>query len=302
MHRTGRPTMTTSKANLYGIAAILMWSTLIALVRSVSQAFGVAGGTALIFTAGAIVLCLRQGFPKIRKMHPLYVWGCGFAFVMYEILMSQSIGLAKSSRQTLEIAMINYLWPCAIVIVSIWINKETLRWWSWGGIFLSLAGIFVCMSAGSDVTLAGFVDNVMATPLPYSMAFIAAVLWGFYCNLSRKYGEGQNAVPFFFIVIATVLWIRFFATDSTLQYPTWEAWGELTYIGIVFALSYFCWETGIQKGNMLFLAVVSYFTPVFSALFICLWLKSVPETGFWAGVALVVIGSLVCWSATRKSA
>jgi drug/metabolite transporter (DMT)-like permease len=293
--------MNTTKANMYGVAAILMWSTLIALVRSVSQAFGVAGGTALIFTAGAIVLCLRQGFPKIRSMHPLYVWGCGTAFVLYEILMSQSIGLATSSRQTLEVGMINYLWPCAIVIVSIWINKERMRWWVWLGIALSLVGIFMCITSNSNVDLAGFVRNIMTTPLPYGMAFIAAILWGVYCNLSRKYGEGQNAVPFFFIVIASTLWIRFFITESVILSPDWTAWAELVYIGVVFALSYACWETGIQKGNMILLAAISYFTPVFSMLFMCAWLKTVPESGFWIGVALVVAGSLVCWTATRNA-
>jgi len=294
--------MTPAKANLHGVAAILMWSTLIALVRSVSQAFGVAGGTALIFTAGAIVLCLRQGFPNIRAMHPLYVWGCGAAFVLYEILMSQAIGLATSSRQTLEVSMLNYLWPCAIVVISIWINKEKLRWWVWLGILLALAGIFICLSSNSGVDLAGFVSNIMATPLPYGMAFTAAILWGIYCNLSRRYGQGQNAVPFFFIVIASILWIRFFITDSVLLYPDWKAWAELVYIGVIFAVSYAFWETGIQKGNMLLLAIISYFTPVFSTLFICLWLQVMPEPGFWIGVALVVCGSLVCWTATRKPA
>ncbi len=292
--------MTTTKANLYGIAAILMWSTLIGLVRSVSQAFGVAGGTALIFTSGAIVLCLRQGFPRIWTMHPLYVWGSGVAFVLYEVLMSQSIGFAKSSQQTLEVGMINYLWPCAIVVVSLWLNKERMRWWVWLGILLSLCGIFLCLTSNSDINITGFIQNVLETPLPYGMAFVAAVLWGFYCNLSRKYANDQNAVPFFFTIIAIALWIRFFITGSELQYPDWKAWAELVCIGVIFAISYACWETGIQKGNMIFLAVISYFTPIFSMLFICAWLKVVPNTHFWFGVALVVAGSLVCWNAIRE--
>lgn len=292
--------MNTTKANLYGIAAILMWSTLIALVRSVSQAFGVAGGTALIFTAGAIVLCLRQGFPPIWRMHPLYVWGCGAAFVLYEVLMSQSIGFAKSSQQTLEVAMINYLWPSTIVIVSIWINKQKMRWWVWPGISLSFAGIFFCLTSDSSISFLGFVQNILATPLPYGMAFIAAVLWGFYCNLSRKYGSEKNAVPFFFIVIAAALWIRFFITGSEITIPGWKSWAELVYIGVVFAISYAFWETGIQKGNMILLAIISYFTPIFSMLFICVWLQVAPAGSFWIGVSLEIAGSLICWTATRQ--
>lgn len=292
--------MKSSKANLYGFSAILMWSTLIALVRSVSVAFGVAGGTALIFTAGAIVLFLRQGIPRVKSMHPIYVWGCGSAFVLYELLMSQSIGLAKSSQQTLEVGMLNYLWPCAIVVISFWLNKEKLRWWVWLGIAMSLTGIFLCLTSNSDVDLGGLISNIKDSPLPYGMAFTAAILWGFYCNLSRRYGEGENAVPIFFLVIALALWARFFITGSILILPDWKAWAELAYIGVLFAISYSFWETGIQKGNMLLLAFLSYFTPVFSMLFICLWLKVVPATGFWIGVASVVAGSLVCWTASRN--
>ena len=291
--------MTTTKANLQGIAALLMWSTLVAMIRSICEAFGVAAGTAILFSVSAVVLCLRQGFPKILTMHPAYIWGCGLAFVLYEILMSQAVGYAVDRRQTLEVGMINYLWPCAIVVLAVWINNERLRWWAWPGIALSLTGIFLCIASSGDIDLTGFIRNIAAYPLPYAMAFAAAVLWGVYCNLSRKYGAGRNAIPFFFIIIALALWVRFFTTGSTIINPGWKSWAELAYVAFIFAISYALWENGIQKGNMILLAIISYFTPVFSMLFLCLWLKTTPEPGFWFGVAFVVAGSLVCWTASR---
>lgn len=291
--------MSPAKANLYGILAILMWSTLIGMVKSISQSFGVAGGTAFIYTIGAAALCLKQGLPKVRRMPKTYLWGCGAIFIAYEILLSQSIGLSVNSQQAMEVGMLNYLWPCAIVVLSIWINQQKLRWWVWPGIFLALAGIFWCLTADSQLSVAGFAQNFMAAPLPYILAFAAAWFWGLYCNLSKRYAQDNDAISFFFIVIAILLWLRFFLSGASLALPGWQAWAELLFIGVVFGVSYSMWEVGIHRGNILLLAIISYFTPVFSMLFASLWLKTTPASGFWLGVALVVAGSFVCWLASR---
>ena len=290
-----------ARANLFGILAILMWSTLIGLVRSVTEAFGVDAGTASMYSIGAIALCIKQGLPKISKMPKIYILGCGALFVIYEILLSQSIGLSVSSVQTMEVGMLNYLWPCAIVILSIWINKQKLKWWVWPGILLSLAGIFWCMTSNDQqLSLSGFWANVMSAPLPYFLAFMAAWMWGLYCNLSRRYFEDHNAISLFFIVLAVVLWVRFFMSDAQLVYPGVQSLLELLFIGVIFGVSYSLWEVGIHKGNMLLLAILSYFTPVFSMLFAGLWLKTIPGTNFWLGVGLVVAGSFVCWLSSKQ--
>jgi len=49
------------------------------------------------------------------------------------------------------------------------------------------------------------------------------------------------------------------------------------------------------------MAAASYFTPVFSALLASAWLQVQPGWGFWQGVVLVTVGSLVCWGATRRA-
>lgn len=49
----------------YGIIAILLWSTIVGLLRSVSESFGPVGGAALVYTLGAIILLLTMGWPKL---------------------------------------------------------------------------------------------------------------------------------------------------------------------------------------------------------------------------------------------
>jgi drug/metabolite transporter (DMT)-like permease len=72
-------------------------------------------------------------------------------------------------------------------------------------------------------------------------------------------------------------------------------------VGALTALGYSCWEHGIQHGKLALLAAASYFTPVLSALMASALLQVLPGWSFWQGVALVTLGSLICWWATRSS-
>ena len=120
--------MTTFRGNLCGIAALVMWSAAIALMRSVTEAFGVDAGTALMYTIAAAALCLREGPPKLRAMPPVYVWGGGFFFVLYGVAFSQAVWRAARHRQTLVVARLNYFGPDLIILMSILINKKELCW------------------------------------------------------------------------------------------------------------------------------------------------------------------------------
>lgn len=294
--------MTHFKGNLYGIAALALWSTMTGVMRSVTEAFGTATGTALIYTLATAALYLKNGRPRLRAMPAVYVWGCGFFFVLYGIVFSQAVGLAVDHRQTLEVGMLNYLWPCLIIVLSIWINKERLHWLVWPGCVLSAAGIFWCLASGTEVTLAGFWANIMTAPAPYALGLTAALSWGIYCNLSRRYAQGHNGVTAFFGVVAAALWINFLLRGDSVHYPGLWPICELIFLGAAFGASYSLWETGIHRGNMVFLAILSYFTPAVSMLFMCLWFKTLPASGFWLGVAMVVGGSLLCWLSVRKGA
>lgn len=294
--------MTTFKGNLYGIAALMMWSTMTALMRSVAEAFGVATGAALIYTIAAAALHAKERRINVRGIPRAYILGGGFFFALNAITYSMGIGMAVDHRQTLEVGMLNYLWPCLIVVLSIWINNQKLRWMVWPGTVLSLAGIFQCLTSGSDVTLSGFWASILVTPLPYAFGLTAAFSWGLYCNLSARFSKGHNSVPLFFLAAAVALWANFFASNESLHFPGLWPLCELAFIGVIFGVSYSMWETGIHNGNMVLLAVLSYFTPAASMLFLCLWFKTLPPSGFWIGVALVVGGSLLCWLSVRKGA
>lgn len=63
---------------------------------------------------------------------------------------------------------------------------------------------------------------------------------------------------------------------------------------------YAAWNVGILHGNVTILAGASYFIPVFSAALAAIVLQTPLSMSFWQGAAMVCIGSVLCWLATRQ--
>ncbi|MBN3079962.1 aromatic amino acid DMT transporter YddG [Pectobacterium polaris] len=291
--------MTSQRATLTGLLAIVLWSTSVGLIRSLTEALGPIGGAAMIYSTSTLCLLAFYGFPRIKTLPKIYLFAGGAMFVCYEIFLSLSIGLASSRMQAIEIGMINYLWPSLTVFFSLFINQQKSRFLLWPGLALSLGGIVWIMKGESDWTPELLWNNILANPLAYSLAFSAALTWALYCNITKRYAQGKSGVSLFFFVSSLVLWIQYsFSAEGAISL-TLPSSLQLLFMGTSTALAYSVWNIGIQHGNLTLLATASYFTPVLSTLLAALWLNITPAISFWQGVVMVTVGSLLCWYATR---
>ncbi|ACX87960.1 protein of unknown function DUF6 transmembrane [Pectobacterium parmentieri WPP163] len=291
--------MTPQRATLTGLLAIILWSTSVGLIRSLTEALGPIGGAAMIYSTSTLCLLAFYGLPRIKTLPRIYLFAGGTLFVSYEIFLSLSIGLADSRMQAMEIGMINYLWPSLTILFSLFINQQKSRLLLWPGLTLSLGGIVWIMKGESDWTPELLWNNILANPLAYSLAFSAALTWALYCNITKRYGQGKSGVSLFFFITSLVLWIQYsFSAEGPISL-TLPSLLELLFMGASAALAYSAWNAGIQYGNLTLLATASYFTPVLSTLLAAIWLNITPAISFWQGVAMVTIGSLLCWYATR---
>ncbi|MDQ8032042.1 MAG: aromatic amino acid DMT transporter YddG [Bordetella sp.] len=290
----------TRRATLIGLCAVLCWSAMVGLMRSVTEALGAAGGGAMLFTTSAVLVTLVRGWPRLRGFHPVYLVVGGALFVAYEVCLALSIGYAHTRAQSLELGMINYLWPCLTLVLAVLCGQAHARWWMWPGALLSLAGIVWVLNGDGSASITRFVSNLQDNPVAYTLAFIAAGLWACYSVLTRRYGRGQNGVPVFLAGAAAVLWLKYgLSAEPALQFTA----GSLAQVGMLALLTaagYSCLNHGVQHGNLAIMAAGSYFTPVLSVLLASLWLRTQPTLGFWQGVVMVTAGSLVCWRATRR--
>lgn len=56
--------MDRKRATLTGLAAILLWSTMVGLIRSVSEGLGPVGGAAMIYTVSGLLCLVTVSFLK----------------------------------------------------------------------------------------------------------------------------------------------------------------------------------------------------------------------------------------------
>ena len=75
-------------------------------------------------------------------------------------------------------------------------------------------------------------------------------------------------------------------------------WLSVALGAIAMGGSYAAWCYGVTKGNITVLAISSYFTPALSCLFAMMWIGASLDGNFWQGVAIIIAGSLLCWSST----
>lgn len=291
--------MTRTRATLIGLLAILLWSLIVGLFRGVSERFGAVGGAALVYSLASVLLVLSVGFPGLRGFPRRYLlWG-SLLFVSYELCLSLSIGFAHSARQAIEVGMVNYLWPSLTVVFAILFNRQKATLLIVPGFALSTLGIVRVLAGRQGLDLAGMWANVQDNPFSYGLALAGAVIWAAYCTVTARIAQGRNGITLFFIMVAAVLWVQYLAGGGGAMVFDAEALLWLGPAAFAMGFGYAAWNVGILHGNVTLLAGASYFIPVFSAALAAALLRAPLSAQFWQGAAMVCLGSMLCWRATR---
>ena len=291
----------TDKNTLFGIVAVLLWSTTIALVRSLAEEVGpLTAGASVHLIGGAVCVAQFLWVPnsadQTRRLPRLYLLGCGALFVIYIITIYLAVGLATDRNQTLEIGLLNYLWPVLTILFSLFLLNKKANVLLAPGILLGLTGLFVVFQQGSSISWTSLSNPLRGNPLAYFLALVAAVSWALYSNLTRRWAglRPHGAVSFFLLATGLVLLcLRFFWQERS----SWDlsVAAEICFLGLSTALAYVAWDIAMRKGDVVFVAAFSYFAPFFSTLMSCLYLKIWAGWHLWSGCCLIVAGSLLSW-------
>ena len=264
--------MTTQRATLIGLLAPLCWGMGVSLVRGIAEGFGLAQGQTLLYTTAAVCLFFVIGIPDLRTVDRRYlIFGLPTANAS-SLCFTLSIFFSAGGTQTMEAAMVNYLWPALTLLFAVVFNGVRSRWWIAPGMVLAFCGIVEILAGGQGFSLEGFISRLLEHPLSYILAVGAAVTWAAFCGFgTQMVGE-----------------------------PSAHGWISVILGGIAMGGAYAAWTQGMTKGNITVLAAASYFTPVLSCVFAVFWIGAKLDSSFWTGVAAVVVGSLLCWDATAR--
>lgn len=290
-----------SKATTIGFVALLLWSAIIGLIKEVSAAFGATAGAAMIYTIASLFLLLTMRWVPLSKFPKKYLFFGSFLMVAYELCLALSIGYTTNARQAVEVGMVNYLWPTFTMIATVIFTAKRANWLMIPGILLAMAGIVWVLGGDKGFNVMEMWGNVQTNPLSYGLAFLGALLWAAYCVVTIRWAKGVNGITLFFMMVAVVLWIKFFVSADPFKMTfTFSAIIYLVLAACAMGFGYAAWNVGILRGNVTVLAGASYFIPVLSSALSSVLFATVLGVSFWQGAAMVCAGSVLCWLSTRQ--
>lgn len=288
-----------SKATLIGLIAILLWSSIVGLIRGVSESFGATGGAAMIYTVASVLLLFTVGFTRMNGFPRRYLFWGSILFVSYELCLSLSIGYANTGRQAIEVGMVNYLWPSFTMLSAIVFNNQKSNLLIIPGFLIAILGICWVLGGDQGLDLAGMAENIKSNPLSYGLAFSGALIWAAYCTVTNRIARGKNGITLFFMLTALALWAKYLVTGEGAMEFSYHAIIYLAMAASAMGFGYAAWNVGILHGNVTVLAGASYFIPVLSAALAAILLRTPLSISFWQGASMVCAGSILCWLATR---
>lgn len=324
----GKKRNSSAAATAVGMMAIVLWSLMMGLVRLVSESFSATLGPALIYTCGAILLLIFRRPKPLSQAPRKYLLIGGGLFVFYETSIALSVGLAATSAQSVEISLVNYLWPTLMVLLAAAVShRKHAVAYAIPGAIVATAGVIVSVGGNSGLDWHVAAHNVASNPLPYLLAFAGAFAWSVYAVITPSIAKGYDGTSLFFPMVTCTLWVIHIVTSVVggaggsgnadgasgvgisaalgnlggwIAVQPVSAWLTVVFAAVAIAGGYACWGYGILHGSMETMAVASYATPVLSVGASALLLHLSLSLPFWCGALLVAAGSVLNWLLQKR--
>ncbi|MGO4706951.1 DMT family transporter [Microvirga sp. 2MCAF38] len=286
--------MTTRTATSIGFTAILLWSLLAVFTAATGRIppFQLA---AMTFLVGGLVgvtswVVRPEGIKALRQTPIVWALGLGGLFG-YHALYFAALRMAPPA----EAGLLNYLWPLLIVLFSSFLPGERLKPAHIVGALLGFAGVIVLIvGRGALDARAEYVPG-------YICAFIAAFVWSSYSVLSRRFGQvPTDAVAGFCLATALLSFVCHLIFETTVWPETTLQWICVIALGLgPVGVAFYVWDIGMKRGDIRFLGVASYATPVLSTLLLILAGYAEATTTLALSCGLIVVGALVATFGSR---
>ena len=268
---------------LYAFGAILIWSCLAILgttVESVPSLLLV--GVSLSVGGGLGVFKVREWRVPFRTM----LVGVGGIFGYHYLIFT-----AYKLAPTIEVNILNYLWPLFIVFLSPFILPSfSLKRHHIIGTMLGLTGAALIITGGRLEVDPRYIVG-------YSMAAGAALVWATYSLMQKRVAPfSTGAVGGFCLLSGVLSLVIYLAASSTagLYSPSASEWVSLALLGLgPMGSAFYLWDRAMKEGDPRVIGSISYLTLLLATLWLALFTgeKLTIVSGF--GMALLLSGCVI---------
>jgi drug/metabolite transporter (DMT)-like permease len=273
-------------AILLALLSILVWSSL-ALLNSRVNALPPFLSVGVALCVGGLVGLFKAR--EWRVSFRTFAVGVGGIFGYHALLFA-----AFRIAPTVEVNLINYLWPLLIVLLS----PVLLKGFRLGprhvvGAVLGLAGAALIMSGGKLGLDAAYLPG-------YFLAAAAALAWACYSLLTKRLPPfPTGAVGGFCLASGLLSLAVYFLGRITFHAPAAPSIGGLDWLFLVLlglgpmGGAFYAWDASLKRGDPRVIGALSYLTPLLSTLNLVAFggKRLSPLAGL--AMSLIVVGAIV---------
>ncbi|WP_455755616.1 DMT family transporter [Sulfurimonas sp.] len=226
---------------------------------------------------------IKEVFTYSKKII-LVLFGLGFLDFLYYLLLYYGYKEANG----LEVLVIQYMWPIFIVILSLFILKETLTKNKLLSVVFGFIGVSVVITKG-DFTQLNF-SNIDVLII----VILGAISFALFSVLSKKVKTNlTNAVMvyFFSAILFSFVTISMY---SEFIIPSSDDWISIIVNGVFLnGISYLFWIKALQNMDASKVAPYIFITPILSAFFLILFFDEPILISYFVGLVFVIISGLL---------
>lgn len=281
------------KSFLFAIAAILFWSTVGTAFKitlrhlNYAQLLLFSSLVSLIFMA--ILLTINKQLPLIKNTtlkQVGYSALLGFLnpFAYYLILFK-----AYTLLQAQEAVALNYIWPMMLVLLSVPVLKQKIKWINVVALVISFCGAIVIATQGNPFSLD------LNEPIGVALALSSALFWALFWLLNMRDNREETLKLFMNFFFGFIYILIFCVITGNLHIPNFYGIIGSTYIGLFeMGITFVLWLKALKYAeNTAKVSNLVYLSPFLSLVFISLIIgeKILPST--ITGLILIISGIIL---------
>ncbi|WP_105903676.1 DMT family transporter [Vibrio gangliei] len=248
-------------ALLFGLAAVLLWSTVATAFKLTLQQFS---PIQMLFVASLvsvvvlfIVCAIRGSLSQITSTffsNPLYFILLGLINPLgYYLILFKAYDLLPASQAQ----PLNYSWAITLALMAAVFLGQKIRPQDWFACLLGYLGVLVIATKGDLFALS------FDSPLGVGLALLSTLLWAGYWILNAK----NKADPIIVVLLGFLVSLPFSATLAWYEGLSWagvdiHGWLAVSYVGIFeMGITFVLWLTALKKtsntarvSNLIFLS------------------------------------------------
>jgi drug/metabolite transporter (DMT)-like permease len=283
------------RANLAGMAAVLLWASLAALTV-LSQPVPPFLLNALTFAVGGalgVVWLVTTGQGQAMKSVPLAAYLMGITGLFgYHALYFSALRMAPPA----EASLIAYFWPLFIVLFSGLLPGENLRAGHILGAGIAFLGAAVLVTDGGQS-----LPSMQAMP-GLALAFLCALTWAAYSLASRALGKVPTAAVVVYCIATAVLSAGAHLLVEDTVWTT-NTIGLMAILGLGLGpvgAAFFLWDHGMKRGDVQFLGAAAYAAPLLSTILLVVTGQTTATPTLGIAAVLITLGAVLAHRAGRQ--